>query len=190
MEDNNKMDPTDSNSPRRSGRERTSTTMTIQGQTVLRKNNYSVSSIGGYIFGELQEDAPRAKKAKTAPSLKNPPRVYQPSQSQLERSKHNNAIVFRARPKSQLRQAFLAHNLPKLRHFLDQSTIAKLEQDLVINAEKVQYKHQPIVTQPTAIQADMRDYQLGGLNFLVRMHRQNLAVILGGKRSCCFYNNS
>jgi hypothetical protein len=33
--------------------------------------------------------------------------------------------------------------------------------------------------QPDLIQAEMRDYQLIGLNWMVKMHKQNLACILG-----------
>lgn len=36
-----------------------------------------------------------------------------------------------------------------------------------------------LYAQPDAIQAELRDYQLAGLNWMIKMHRRNLGMILG-----------
>lgn len=80
---------TDSNaSPRRSGRSRVSTTMQIQGHTVLRKNNYKVVGMT-YVYDDFQADAPNE------PSKKKPKTVSKERKEQVQHRKENPAALKR-----------------------------------------------------------------------------------------------
>lgn len=52
---------------------------------------------------------------------------------------------------------------------------ARLKQNFVVSSLDTP----EVFMQPSEIQADMRDYQLDGLNWMVRMNKANLGMILG-----------
>lgn len=171
-------------SPRRSGRERVSTTMQIDGHTVLRSNNYTVTG-DSYIFGAHKEDdaagkPPAPKKPRVQQQPKQKPVPRQPTAAQVARANHNDAVVAATRPKEALRFRFLAEHLPLLEPFLEPSVLQTLrEARQGIDDDVGGTKRPAAVAPPKMIRATLRDYQLRGLDFMVRMHRQNLAMILG-----------
>ena len=175
----------DVTSPRRSGRKRLSTTMQIQGHTVLRKNNYKVTGIQ-YIFDDHEEDEPKEsrKKPKTTSSIANPkkPRVESPAEAR--RKAHNDLVEASVLRRSKLRRSFLAKRVDLLKPFLEQDVVEKLvrfaERNDINSISAEAAANRVPVKQPKMIQeATLRDYQLKGLEFMVRMHEQNLAMILG-----------
>ena len=170
-------------SPRRSGRSRVSTTMQIQGHTVLRKNNYEVKGMT-YVFDARGEDAPRPaapprpnKKPRTAGK----PRQESPAEAQ--RRRHNRFVEDATERKFGLRKSFLADRLDVLRPFLDPSVADGLsafrERHAGGRGDQRTEASVP-VAQPKMIEtAVLRPYQIRGLRFMVEMHEQNLAMILG-----------
>jgi hypothetical protein len=164
--------------PRRSGRERSSTTMVIDGHTVLKQNNYVVKG-GDYVFGTTEDAAPSSKppplkKIKsTTSSVPRAPRVM--SQVQRDRQAHNALVMQAKQAKQALQLSFLAKHSDRLAPFCEPKVMDTLKQ-----VQQVPYQEIVITKQPQLIQtAVLRDYQMTGLNFMVNMHRQNLSMILG-----------
>ena len=163
--------------PRRSARNRTTTTMQIDCHTVLIKNNYTVTA-DRYVYDERPKKIaptvpPPAKKFK-AEHRSTVVREYKPTATQIERSRHNQRVMSSAQSKDMLRQSFLARHVDVLKPFCESAVITKLQSTPIVS-------YQPVIVQqpPKSIQATLRDYQMKGLNFMVNMHRQNLSMILG-----------
>mmetsp|Transcript_5139 Transcript_5139/g.10848 ORF Transcript_5139/g.10848 Transcript_5139/m.10848 type:complete len:1069 (-) Transcript_5139:172-3378(-) len=164
---------------RRSGRARRSTTMQINGQTVLRKNNYTVTA-SSYIFDVCSEDDYDDKKnrpaKKTKIDLPQDRAVRKATPAQVERQRHNQAVMDSVRQKQVLRNRFFARGADILQPFCEPRVLKNLKSKTSLPATEIQ----PLsVAQPKMIEATLRDYQLRGLNFMIHMHRQNLAMILG-----------
>ena len=206
--------PPPSSSPRRSGRSRVSTTMQIQGRTVLRKNNYKVNGIT-YVFDEHQEDDPLPKPAKKKPkttsshaSSSSSSSLGQEQQEQEQQEfkiresppqakirQHNRLVEDSINRKRELRRSFLAERLDLLRPFLEPEVVGQLQSfrenmqrrpkgkennNNNYNNTSAAAEEKVPVTQPKMIQkAILRSYQLKGLEFMVKMHELNLAMILG-----------
>ena len=174
-------------SPRRSKRERTSTTIQIGGHTVLRKNNYKVTGMD-YVWGDEPPEQSPSRTVNKPPQTKkqkvqhHDAKPRQKSQHEVARGEHNSKVIQATQPKNVLRQRFLYKHIDLLRHFCEEKVLDELKadveahgkhnMDVVVNVSDVK--------QPKAIQnATLRDYQVRGLQFMVKMHRQNLAMILG-----------
>ena len=84
-----------------------------------------------------------------------------------------NRIQSNIMSKQAARQAFLVKHEAPLRPFTD-VLFEKPKETLPIFEE---------VMQPDTIQADLRDYQLQGLNFMSAMYQQNMSMILGDGKS-------
>ena len=176
-----------SSSPRRSGRSRVSTTMKIQGHTVLRKNNYKVVGMQ-YVYDEHQEDAPKEpckKKPKTTlTQQKKQVQTREETPGTVKRRKHNQFVDDCVKRKGNLRRTFLTERLDLLRPFLEDKVLDSLvkvreSEDTANNETKTKAEIKP-VKQPKMIEkATLRPYQLKGLEFMVRMNEKNLAMILG-----------
>ena len=170
------LPPNSADETRRSGRDCKSTTMIIDGHVVLTKNNYVLKG-GSYEYGVHTADAPKQRKRKEPPksrdtqSTKTPRRV---TPTEQKRSNFNDNLKGRVARKAAARLSFLAQNLNVLKPFIEPSVVRKLEAVDIVPA-----KEQPLYLQPDAIEADLRDYQLEGLNWMVDMYRQNLSCILG-----------
>lgn len=171
-------------SPRRSGRSRVSTTMQIDGHTVLRKNNYKVNGIT-YVFDVHEEDAPKPprKKPKTTASANaGNKKVHEETPIQARRKQHNQFVEDATNRKSKLRRAFLADQAELLLPFVEDKVLEKLLafRDYQQRQRSSTVAEKKPVTQPKMIQkAILRPYQLKGLEFMVKMHENNLAMILG-----------
>ena len=178
----NLNDDDDEGSPRRSGRARVSTTIQIDGHTVKRQNNYSVTG-SDYIFHEAPEvDTTKvASKKKTAPTSLQQQQPKKPKlvpPAQIARTHHNQAVLAATQPKQSLRWAFLTKHRNRLEAFVEPHVWTKLQQGPADGGQQQQQQQQPVVA-PKMVQATLRDYQLRGLEFMVTMHRQNLSMILG-----------
>ena len=118
-------------SPRRSGRSRVSTTMQIQGHTVLRKNNYKVVGMT-YVYDDFQEDAPKEpfnKKPKTV-SMERKEQVQhrEENPAAAKRRNHNKSVDESVNRKIKLRTSFLAERLDKLKPFVEEKVANSLLQ--------------------------------------------------------------
>ena len=145
---------------------------------MLRANNYSVTACK-YIFDVHQEDIPH--KPKSQPKTESQPKrkVYinmPANQAQLDRLRHNKILQNNVRSKQWLRQNFFIKRLEILEPFVESKVLLHLK----AQTSQPLVKIEPVlVAQPKMIRAKLRDYQLLGLNFMVNMHRQNIAMILG-----------
>jgi hypothetical protein len=166
--------------PRRSGRQCVSTVVQIDGYTVRKENNYVVRG-HGYHFGDnTTQEVPQQAPLRRAPT-KQPkkPRVVTPIET--GRLQQKDAIQQHVASHSNRRLAYLARHLPILSPFLDVATAAKLQQHIATLPHDEQDADLHVsddVAQPKLIQVMLRDYQLVGLNWMVRMDKLNLGMIL------------
>lgn len=100
------------------------------------------------------------------------------------RQNHNHMIKRRVANKAGARLQHLAKHQDILKPFLDDSTRVKLATLPVPMSTStnmptnISEPNRELFCQPEAIQGDMRDYQLAGLNWMVKMHDKNLGMIL------------
>lgn len=198
--------PASGSLPRRSGRERISTTVTINGHTVLRKNNYSVTA-DSYIYDLLDDDddddvggadanithLQQQQRGKKVVVRKQPtgPRVE--TSAEIARRRHKAAVQNASSQKRHLQMSFLAKNVDILEPFCEDSIIQQLR-DIRDNKDDTEAATAAAaavavsgssssltdpVHVPSTIKATLRPYQKKGLDFLVRMHRQNVPCIIG-----------
>lgn len=171
---------------RRSQRARTSTVVYVGKDAVKRANNYSVTGMT-YQYGSVSETSPppaKIPKVKTAkPSgtaTPKAPRYVSPQeQARLAMKKRIEENIAK---KEEARRAFFHRHANVFEPFdatlPEAPTVASLPS---LHTE---------VMQPDTIQADLRDYQLEGLNFMSQMYQQNVSMILGDGAlkkavSCC-----
>ena len=161
--------------PRRSKRAKKSTLIYIDGQPVLAKNNYQMKGLT-YQYGTDFETAPRqSKRNKGATKPKGPSKARKVTPQEKKRIEHNSAVAKRIKAKKGRRTQFLASNLSVMEPFLEERVATNLR---AVPKTTVP-KDSELFIQPEAIQAEMRDYQLEGLNWMIKMHDSNLACILG-----------
>ena len=166
-------------SPRRSGRARISTTIQIGGDAVLRQNNYTVTG-SDYIYhaedtttntdADQNDDhgshkkkaagSPRQKKAKMWHHAPNPARIA--------RRNHNQGVRAAAEPKLPFRWSFLAENRRRLEPFCEERVLQATMACDGLSTHKQPYVHAEVGA-PKMIRATLRDYQLRGLNFMVKV---------------------
>jgi len=169
-------------SPRRTGRKRTSTTMIIDGHVVKTANNYVVKG-DRYVSGAFEADAPQPTKKKaavattTADQKPSAPRKIPDYIKQ--RGEHNTIIKQRIANDDSKRLNFMTRNLAVLEPFVDD----KVKATLVRNQHKVAKEAEPeltvLGTQPDAVQTTLRDYQMVGLDWMIKMHQKGMPWILG-----------
>jgi hypothetical protein len=111
--------------PRRSGRERTSTVIQINGHAVLKSNNY-VPTAFTYEYGDNSVASPAAKKKRKTTTTAVKPRPHR-RVAEVQRQAHNDAIRKRVAAKAPFRIAHLAKRRDIIAPFLeDGSTTSKL----------------------------------------------------------------
>lgn len=167
--------------PRRSGRQCVSTVIQIDGYTVRKDNNYVVKG-HGYHFGdnttqEVPQQTPFIRPATTKQPRQ--PRVVTPIET--GRLQHKDTIQQHVAAHSNRRLSYLARHLPILSPFLEDGTVAKLQQHIATSPHDEQDEELQVsndVAQPKLIQVKLRDYQLVGLNWMVKMDKLNLGMIL------------
>lgn len=166
----------DSTPIRRSKRDRKSTVMIVNGVPVLRENNYVVKGMT-YQFGVFEESQTKKKRKvpqKTKFTGEKVPREV--SEHEKQRIHGKSLVAENIRSKKKTRMAYLAHNLDTLMPFIEPKVKAELQSQ---DSSENLLKKKNINIQPDSITAEMRDYQLSGLEWMVNMHLQNLGMILG-----------
>ncbi len=164
--------------PRRSKRAKKSTLVYIDGQAVLAKNNYQMKGLT-YQYGTDFETTPReSKRNKGMTKPKGPPQPRKVTSQEKKRIEHNSAVVKRIKDKKERRTQYLVSNLNVISPFLEEK-VAKNLARAVPKTTPQDSQPRELFIQPEAIQAEMRDYQLAGLNWMVKMNDSNLACILG-----------
>lgn len=149
---------------------------------MLRKNNYKVNGIT-YVFDANDEDDPIEKPAKkkskrTDNQNGQSVRVVTESLPEIKRKQHNRSVEDMINRKKDFRKQFLSNRLDLLKPFLEQKVVDDLLKSKM-NSTVFKTASDPL-QQPKMIQtAILRPYQLKGLEFMVKMHEQNLAMILG-----------
>lgn len=184
-------DDDNDNGARRSKRQRVSTLVYMDGHAVKKDNNYVLKG-GSYKFGVVskqdneQDQTKKQKQKIKAASRKNrklapgtvvaAPRVL--SQVQADRLVMKERVSKNKLDKAAARAAFLQRCSATLAPFLEQKVLDKISTS-TSSATAAGDKEQTVYMQPDSITADMRDYQLQGLNWMANMHRQNMGMILG-----------
>jgi SNF2 family DNA or RNA helicase len=172
---------------RRSRREKKSTLVYIDGQAVLAKNNYQMKGFA-YEYGTTDhqtappEKKPRANATCTLALLSKaaaaPKPIRTTTELETKRKNHNAAVKHRVERKQHRLSQYLALHVSELEPFLDKSVTAQLKQ-VFNDSSSPPLESEELFMQPSVIQADMRDYQLQGLNWMVKMYNSNLSMILG-----------
>lgn len=173
---------------RRSGRARTSTVLHINGHAVLKQNNYVVKGMSYHYDTNIHDDSSKnmlpTKRKQPSPTKKKPdearkiPRVVPPEE--VARQEQSATVRARVQAKASMRGSFLAKHVSVLEPFLETSVRTKVLQqyDPSAAAKKTYPNPHLVPQQPQSILAEMRDYQMEGLRWMVHMHQQNLGMIL------------
>jgi SNF2 family DNA or RNA helicase len=175
----NKDKPSNTNL-RRSGRERTSTVIHVKGgHTIKKDNNYTVKGTS-YSYGTVTEADLQVKKKKVSKYVAKTNKPAANKSTPMRSSQETNRLQYKRdveqsiQIKQPLRQAFLKQHLSVLSPFIEPKVKARIEQH-----EGRQTKELQVFMQPDAIQTELRDYQLQGLQWMARMHAHNMGMILG-----------
>ena len=168
-------------SPRRSNRKREATVIHVKGGHTIKKQNNYVLKGGSYVYGlpsghDEVAPKPAAKKPRTdCESSKVAAKPRQQSEHEVRRLQGKKEIEHAIHTKKMLREAFLKQHLSALAPFIDHKVHDKIQ-----NIPRTTLtKALQVAMQPDAIQAELRDYQLEGLQFMARMHACNMGMILG-----------
>ncbi|KAL7460464.1 hypothetical protein ACHAXS_000916, partial [Conticribra weissflogii] len=162
---------------RRSGRKRTNTTITVQGHTIKKINNYVVKGIT-YEHGTFQEDKPKIasrKKAKNDDKKPSSPRKV--SLHVKQRQSHNDVVRARVMRDKAKRLDFMTKHYDAIEPFIED----KIKSLLQSNMTKADSTPNDIIlgTQPDIVSTTLRDYQMIGLDWMVKMHESGMPLILG-----------
>ena len=172
---------------RRSGRKRVSTTVKIGGYDVKRSNNYTVTE-SSYEFATHVEDPAKNKKPRTEKKPKKPSAPRKQTEAEEKRQRHNEEIRLCVEAKKQYRESFLAKHKDVLAPFIDEATKENLEEWSKKKMPAAPYEKEELFEQPELVTGgEMRDYQLAGLNFMVDLHNQGIASILGDEMGTSYY---
>ena len=155
-----------------------STTVNIDGFAVKRGNNYEVGA-ESYEFS-----APPARKKKQTASKANgkakPTKAASKrvvTEAERMRSEHNNEVKKREDAAAVLRRGFFADNVNCLAKFIGPKLVQALKSEA--DAQITCSDGPDEVMQPDLIEGELRDYQLDGLNWMLRMFRRGMPMILG-----------
>jgi len=172
---------------RRSKRERKSTLIYIDGNPVLRQNNYvlkgheyshqafqSQSHSLHHRLKTEREQIRRAKRESLHSTTHTTPRT--PSLIERARITHNQRVRARTAAKEPRRTKWLHDHVDILSPFLHPKTEARIRET---PPDASSYTPREAFVQPEGIIGELRDYQLDGVHFLARMDGRNLGMILG-----------
>jgi hypothetical protein len=165
-----------------SSRKKTSTLIYVDGYAIKKQNNYSVNG-NTYVYDETvgQEHALKRgrKQPSTASGPKAAPKQRAVTMQEVKRLAMKEEIERTIEDKKLGRQSFLKKNVAVLEPFLERKVSATIQSYDSARDEKFDVAAATLFMQPDSIEADMRDYQLDGLNFLSKMYRRNIGCILG-----------
>ncbi|KAL7581573.1 hypothetical protein ACA910_022133 [Epithemia clementina (nom. ined.)] len=175
-------------SPRRSNRTRVSTVIHVNGHTIKKDNNYVVKGMT-YVHGFLQQDdkpnqqskarkkeQPDGKHDSGKEAVPKKPRLQ--STEEVERLKMKEAVENRRRSKESARALFLQEHLHVFESFCEPKVIQKIRSTFARRQSTMHYDTNTYMA-PEAIQAELRDYQMIGLNWMAKMYSKNCGMILG-----------
>ena len=168
---------------RRSKRERHSTVVYVGNQAIKKSNNYVLK---GFSYEENSSlnvtDRPCKKQRTTLKELTshhhhNPKPTVVLSQRERSRRERKKTIQCSIQAKQERRRFFLLQHLAELEPFCEARILQQLQQTTTSAV-----RASPPTTvygQPEAITAELRDYQLEGLNWMSKMYSNNVGMILG-----------
>jgi len=178
----------DEDEPRRSGRKRKSTTMMIQGHIVKAENNYVLKG-HSYSYGEFDADVkPQPRKTPPKKPKNSTPTNRKRAAHLDERLKHNAVIKTRMQKDDKLRMDFMTKNMDALQPFVEDKVKVLLQkhsssisqsQTKASNSSNNDEKEYILGAQPDSVTTTLRDYQLIGLDWMVKMHTKGMPFILG-----------
>jgi hypothetical protein len=169
---------------RKSSRQKKSTLIYVDGYAVKKENNYIVKGTQyKYVFHsnddttDSKRQTHRLVKQQTARkqngnSKSN--RVISPAETR--RAEMKESVESAIRDKSKARDAFLHSHLDALAPFIETKVYQRIKSKKGGTKALIETE---VFMQPDAITADMRDYQLAGLNFMSNMYQNNAGMILG-----------
>jgi hypothetical protein len=171
---------------RRSQRARKSTTMTIQGHTVLTKNNYVVKGLC-YVHGAHGADQPKEPKKKKRKKDSNAKPSVLSGKQQIQkklvedRIEHNDVVKKRMKLDQIHRHEFMKKKKQILEPFLEPKIKVTLSKGSRQTNEKNTSNGEDIhlPSQPSSVITTLRDYQFLGLEWMLGMQKQGLPMILG-----------
>lgn len=178
----------DEDEPRRSGRKRKSTTMMIQGHIVKAENNYVLKG-HSYSYGEFTADVKKEPR-KTPPKRSKSATPTRKRATHLdERLAHNAVIKTRMAKDEKLRMDFMAKHVDAIQPFVEEKVKVllhkhrqsqlQLKSQLATKASSSKSEEEFILgTQPDSVTTTLRDYQLIGLDWMVKMHKKGMPFIL------------
>jgi len=178
--------PIDSNvesvNPRRSGRERENTLVYVDGYAIKRENNYVLKG-GSYSYGtgDAQKKPPQKKRAASSKTAtpKSPRKPREVTASEKQRIDLKDTIKARIQSKQANREKFLLEHITTLKPFLDPKVTERVKSYAKPHDPHSIVQERPVYLQPDAIKADMRAYQLDGLNWMESMYSRGVGFILG-----------
>ena len=172
--------------PRRTGRKRKSTTMIVQGHVVKTENNYVLKG-HSYSHGAFVQDAAKVKKPKKP--IARSKSVPKKRASYIDaRMKHNGIIKEKMAKDSVARKNFMLESISALEPFLDGKVLSFLEREAYQRkhtnanaacAAKKRAENFKLGIQPENVTTTLRDYQMLGLEWMVKMHIRGMPMVLG-----------
>lgn len=163
---------------RRSKRNASSTIVYVNDQPIKKDNMYEVKGTR-YVYSSSEglpekkpTKRPKSTKRPSATTKKKPPALSTKEQNRIQRKK---TVATSIQGKASARIKFLHQNADTLRPFLD----PKVYESLAANKEINTIEPSPVQMQPDMITAELRDYQLDGLDWMSKMYRKNIGMILG-----------
>jgi SWI/SNF-related matrix-associated actin-dependent regulator of chromatin subfamily A member 5 len=160
---------------RRSGRERSSTVIHVDGHVVKKQNFYQVKG-HEYVYGTIEghHAAPKPKSIPVFHGPKPAPKPRVATAQELDRRSRKLSTERLIQEKLAARQSFLKENLTAMAPFLEPKIVTKVDGF----SAKVR-EDDFLAAKPQSIIADLRDYQLEGLQWMASMYRKNMGIILG-----------
>ena len=177
----------DNDGQRRSKRVKKTTVLYVGKDAVKRDNNYVLKGLT-YEYGAFDETAPTKpappRHVTKPPAQPKKPRVMSPEEKARQEMKLR--IEQNKADKAALRRAFLHKHAAVLQPFCP-DLVETAASPTAASPTTIQVE----VMQPDSLQAQLRDYQLQGLNFMSSMYQQNMSMILGDGTyfRCCVVEN-
>lgn len=178
---------------RKSNRKRTSTTITVNGHTIKRSNNYTVTGIN-YIHGAFTADESKPKKPKVVPPTAAPKKPRTRPTWETSRLSHNESLRQLMIKDESSRLDFMTRNSDILEPFLEDKVklLLRANHQVVDKKKKDSVEDSKVVlgSQPDIVVTPLRDYQMVGLEWMLGMHGRGMPFILGdemglGEYRCC-----
>ncbi len=133
-----------------------------------------------YVSGAFEADAPKPKKV-AVPSSNNDQKPSAPRKIPdyvKRRGEHNNVIKERIDKDESKRFNYMTRNFAALEPFVDDKVKAALKRNETVAAAEPE--HLTVLgTQPDAVQTTLRDYQMVGLDWMIKMHQKGMPWVLG-----------